>query len=65
MKAYTNTQKIQEKVQKVTTAVSATTLNDFKNSVLIVSVVANLFILTTMLVIQASPSYALSLVHLG
>lgn len=59
MKAHTNTHKTQE------AAVVSTTMTDFKNATLIVSVVVNLFIITTLLVIQASPTYALGLVTLG
>lgn len=52
MKAHTNT----------TETVTYQTANDFKNSILIVSVLVNLFILTTWLVVQASPYYAAQLV---
>ena len=56
MKANKNTQVEAE-------AVVYQTVNDFKNSILIVSVLVNLFILTTWLVIQASPTYGLVLVN--
>lgn len=59
MKTKTNTRKTQE------VAAISTTMSDFKNAALIVSVLINLFVLTTVLVIQASPTFALGLVTLG
>jgi hypothetical protein len=48
---------------EITTHTNTQTKEDLKNSVLIVSVLVNLFFLTGWLVLEASSTYALALVQ--